>query len=104
MKAITLRGPRGPAGPPGAPGANGDGSRIPVRFTGDGETATFTLPASVAPGSEGAVVVTRNGLVILPVENAGDRTTWDEYWVDGNQLMFGAAPRLGNVIGVTIPG
>lgn len=103
MKPLSIRGPRGPAGPQGPPGQNGSGARQNVFFTGDGNTATFTLPAAVAAGSEAAVEVRRNGLTIVPIENPALRNSWDNYWISGDQLIFGAAPRNGNSIHVTMP-
>ena len=70
-------------------------------FIGDGVTDAFTLPVSVAPGSEASVHVYRNGLHLLLISNPAQRTTWDTYWIDGDQLLFGAPPRAGNTVYAT---
>jgi hypothetical protein len=103
MRTLTVRGPRGPRGPAGPPGVDGGGARQTAVFYGNGSTATFTLPAAIEVGAEAAVTVCRNGLTIVPVENPTLRNSWDNYWVSGDQLIFGVAPRDGNTIHVTMP-
>jgi hypothetical protein len=70
-------------------------------FVGDGIVDIFTLPVSVPVGQEASVHVYRNGLHLALVANPVNRTTFDTYWIEGDQLLLGAPPRDGNKIYAT---
>ena len=76
----------------GSGGGTLDGLPVPAgsaQFQGDGVIMEFVLPVSFPPGTEASLSVTQNGLESLLDSTP---TTWDEYWIAGNVLRFGAAP------------